>query len=79
MMYCRVRESVRVQLHLHHLRGEYFRLQEWPYSSDTKLMAVKCASKRREVSEVFLVFLEGPLCIVLERGCSSVLQCECVL
>ncbi|ELU14696.1 hypothetical protein CAPTEDRAFT_176941 [Capitella teleta] len=43
------------KMDLESMRQEYIRLQEWPFNSDTKYMAVKCVPRDQKGPEVFYV------------------------
>lgn len=51
------------QLGYIHLRSAYTRLQEWPFSSETKLMMVKCTDEHGGI----IYFIKGALERVLEK------------
>ena len=44
------------QLNIHNIRDLYLRLEEMPFNSDTKYMAVKCTPKYGEVSYYHINF-----------------------
>ncbi|CAH1779403.1 unnamed protein product [Owenia fusiformis] len=56
--------ALAMKLNLHDSRSEYIRLQEWPFNSETKLMAVKCLHKVYQ-NEVF--FVKGAIERVLQQ------------
>jgi Ca2+-transporting ATPase len=46
----RLKSLVSLQLDLENVRYEYNRLQEWPFNSDTKFMAVRCTQRNKPVN-----------------------------
>ncbi|KAL8564591.1 ATPase, P-type (transporting), HAD superfamily, subfamily IC [Nucella lapillus] len=57
---------------LHKSRNNYMRLQEWPFSSETKIMTVKCCPNNGQSQRVEF-FVKGALERVLQR-CSYLLS-----
>ncbi|XP_035825930.1 calcium-transporting ATPase type 2C member 1 [Aplysia californica] len=53
------------KMNLHDLRKLYVRVQEWPFTSETKMMAVKCHPEIDEQYSVF--FVKGAIERVLSR------------
>ena len=44
----------RLQMNLNSIRNDYVRLEEWPFNSDTKYMAVRVINKNRQVFIYFV-------------------------
>ncbi|XP_071172782.1 calcium-transporting ATPase type 2C member 1-like isoform X2 [Mytilus edulis] len=57
------------KLNIHHIRDLYLRLEEMPFNSDTKFMAVKCTPKYGETKE-YMFFVKGALERIL-NNCSK--------
>lgn len=57
------------KLNIHHVRDLYIRLEEMPFNSDTKYMAVKCTPKYGESKE-HMFFVKGALERIL-NNCSK--------
>lgn len=57
-----------IKMNVHRVRQQYIRLQEWPFNSDTKLMAVKAASRDDEDTQTY--FVKGAVERILQH-CTS--------
>ncbi|KAJ8303395.1 hypothetical protein KUTeg_019791 [Tegillarca granosa] len=52
--------AVAWKMNLHNVRDLYLRVEEWPFNSDTKMMAVKCTPKYGQSTEM-IYFVKGAL------------------
>ncbi|KAK3086796.1 hypothetical protein FSP39_023594 [Pinctada imbricata] len=58
--------AVAMKMNLHHIKELYNRIEEWPFNSDTKYMAVKCTPKYGQSKEM-IYFVKGALERVLSN------------
>ncbi|XP_046347418.2 calcium-transporting ATPase type 2C member 1-like isoform X1 [Haliotis rufescens] len=61
--------AVSLKMHMHSVRDNFHRIQEWPFNSETKYMVVKCRPRYGQNTEA-LYFVKGALEHVLRQSTS---------
>ncbi|XP_046544121.1 calcium-transporting ATPase type 2C member 1-like [Haliotis rubra] len=59
--------AVSLKMHMHSVRDNFHRVQEWPFNSETKYMAVKCRPRYGQNTEA-VFFVKGALEHVLRQS-----------